>query len=63
MVKLVISIKWILWRLSRDNIESNTFYEDLMVKLVWRLPSYLHDLTCLLIKTPDKLQNFCKSWR
>ena len=27
----------ILWRLYGDSVESDTFYEDFMVKLVWRL--------------------------
>ena len=41
MVTLIT--KMVCWRLSGDNVESDTFYEDFMVKLVWKLSGVFLD--------------------
>ena len=44
MKNLIIRI-WLVWRLCGDNVESDTFYGDLMVKLDQKLPEVFMEQT------------------
>ena len=44
--------EWLVWRLYGDSVESDTFFRDFMVKLVWKLSGVFME-TILYIKLPD----------
>ena len=45
MEKIKLS-EWLVSRLYGNGVETDTFYGDLMVKLVWRLSEIFMEKTC-----------------